>query len=114
MPTVQMRENLAIAYGSNAPFAALFTSATTGTAPGTEVTGGTPAYARKALTWAPGTVDGTVTATVTFDVPTGVTVVGAGVYTAATAGSYLDGGSVPSQTFSSQGTYTLTITYNQS
>lgn len=113
MPTTQMRENLAIAYGNSALFAALFTSTTTGTTPGTEVTGGAPAYARKAVTWAPGTVDGTVTATVTFDVPAGATIVGAGVYSAATAGTYLDGGPVTSQAFASQGTYTLTMTFTQ-
>lgn len=114
MPTTQQRENLAVAYGAAAPFAALFTTATTGTTPGTEVTGGSPAYARKSLTWAAGTVDGTVTATAVFDVPAGATVVGAGLYTAATGGTYLDGGSVASQAFASQGTYTLTLTFTQS
>jgi hypothetical protein len=46
-------------------------------------------------------------------VPTGTTVAGAGVHTAITAGTYLDGGAVTSQAFASQGTYTLTLTYTQ-
>jgi len=111
--TAQGKENLAVAYGTNAPYGALYTTAPGATA-GTEPTGGTPAYARKALTWAPGTVDGVVTATATFDVPTGTTIVGVGVHTALTGGAYLDGGTVTSQAFSSQGTYAVTFTYTQS
>lgn len=115
MATTTQRENLAIAYGNAATHAALFTTTTTGTTPGTEVSGGTPAYARKSLVsaWTAGTVDGSTTATVVFDVPAGVTVLGAGLYNAVTGGTYLDGGPVTSQAFASQGTYTLTITYTQ-
>ena len=111
--TAQGKENLAVAYGTSAAFGALYTTAPGATA-GTEPTGGTPAYARKALTWAPGTVDGVVTATATFDVPTGTTIVGAGVHTALTGGTYLDGATITSQAFSSQGTYTLNLTFTQS
>jgi len=113
MATTQLRENLAIAYGNSATHAALFTTAPTGTTAGTEVTGGSPAYARKALSWTAGAVDGSVTATATFDVPAGATVAGAGLYTAITGGTYLDGATVTSQAFAAQGTYTLTITYTQ-
>jgi len=111
--TATQRENLAVAYGNAATHAALYTTAPGGSA-GTEPSGGSPAYARKVLTWAPGTVDGTVTATAVFDVPAGATIVGAGVHTALTGGTYLDGGTVTSQAFGTQGTYTLTLTYNQS
>jgi len=111
--TAQGKENLAVAYGTNAAFGALYTTAPGATA-GTEPTGGTPAYARKALTWAPGTVDGIVTATATFDVPSGATIVGVGVHTALTGGTYLDGATVTSQAFASQGTYAVTFTYTQS
>ncbi len=109
--TAQGRENLAVAYGTYATYASLHTAdpSTTG-ASELSTTGGSPAYARKAVTWVPGTVDGTVTATIVFDVPTGVTVAGAGFWTAATGGTYLDGGTVTSQAFTSQGTYTLTAT----
>ena len=110
--TTTQKNNLATAYGTNATYAALYTTAPGATA-GTEVTGGSPAYARKAITWgAPS--NGVITATVTFDVPSGTTVVGAGVHTAVTAGTYLDGASVTSQNFASQGTYALTLTYTQS
>lgn len=111
--TAQGKENLAVAYGTNATYGALYTTAPGATA-GTEVTGGAPAYARKALTWAAGTVDGIVTATATFDVPTGISVVGVGVHTAVTAGTYLDGATVTTQAFASQGTYTVTFTFTQS
>jgi len=111
--TSQGKENLAVAYGTNAAYGALYTTAPGSTA-GTEPSGGAPAYARKALTWAPGTVDGIVTASATFDVPSGATIVGVGVHTALTGGAYLDGGTVTSQAFSSQGTYAVTFTYTQS
>lgn len=109
--TATMKNTLATSYGTAAAYAALYTTAPGGSA-GTEVTGGSPAYARKALTWGAAS-GGVVTVTVTFDVPSGTTVVGAGVHTAVTAGTYLDGGSVTSQAFASQGTYALTLTYTQ-
>ena len=110
--TAQGKENLAVAYGTNATFAAAYTTAP-GASAGTEPSGGTPAYARKALTWTAGTVDGVVTATVTFDIPAGVTILGVGVHSASTGG-YLDGASVTSQAFASQGTYQVTFTFTQS
>ena len=111
--TNQQKENLAVSYGTNATHGAVYTTAP-GASAGTEPSGGSPAYARKALTWAPGTVDGVVTATATFDIPSGTTVVGVGLHTALTGGTYLDGASVTSQTFASQGTYQVTFTYTQS
>lgn len=110
--TVTMRNALATAYGTNAAYGALYTTAPGGSA-GTEVTGGSPAYARKALSWG-AAASSVVTVTATFDVPASTTVVGAGVHTALTAGTYLDGASVTSQAFASQGTYALTFTYTQS
>jgi hypothetical protein len=109
--TTTQKNTLATSYGTAATHAALYTTAPGGTA-GTEVTGGAPAYARKAISWGAAS-NGVITATVTFDVPTGTTVVGAGVHTAITAGTYLDGASVTSQAFASQGTYQLTLTYTQ-
>lgn len=76
-----------------------------------EVTGGTPAYARKALTWtaagveAAGRVDH---GAVTFDVPGGVTVAAVGYWTAATAGTLMATADVVDEAFAAQGTYTLT------
>lgn len=110
--TTTQKNALATAYGVSATYAALYTTVPGGSA-GTEVTGGSPAYARKPITWGSPSA-GVITGTVTFDVPTGTTVVGAGVHTALTAGTYLDGGAVTSQAFASQGTYTLTLTFTES
>ena len=109
--TTAQKNNLATAYGTNATHAALYTTVP-GASAGTEVTGGSPAYARKAITWGAAS-NGVITATVTFDVPSGVTIAGAGVHTALTAGTYLDGAAVTSQAFASQGQYSLTLTYTQ-
>lgn len=109
--TVTMRNALATAYGVQATHGALYTTAP-GADAGTEVTGGAPAYARKALTWGAAAASA-VSSTVTFDVPSGATVVGAGVHTALTAGTYLDGASITSQNFASQGTFQVTFTYTQ-
>lgn len=112
MPSTTLeKNNLATKYGTDGAYVALFTSAPSGNTPGAEVSGGT--YARVALSWgAPS--NGVTTATATINVPASTTVQGAGLYTASTAGSYIDGGTVTSQTFSTAGTYTLTITYTQS
>lgn len=109
--TVTQRNTLAAAYGAAAQYGAIYTTAP-GASAGTEPSGGSPAYARKALSWGSPSASA-VTATATFDVPSGTTVVGAGVHTAVTAGTYLDGASVTSQTFASQGTFTVTFTYTQ-
>lgn len=111
--TDAQKENLAVAYGTNAAYASLHT-ADPGTTGASEVTGGSPAYARKALAWSAGTVDGVVTISVTFDVPAGTTVTHAGMTTAATGGTFLDKVSLGSLAFASQGTLTVSFTYTQS
>jgi hypothetical protein len=110
--TVAQKNTLATAYGTAAPYAALYSTVPTSTA-GTELTGGSPAYARKPVSWGAASA-GVITGTVTFDVPSGATVAGAGLHSAVTAGTYIDGAAVTSQAFASQGTYTLTLTYTQS
>lgn len=110
--TVTQRNSLATAYGTAATFGAVYTTAPGGTA-GTEPSGGSPAYARKALSWGAAS-SSAVSVTVTFDIPASTTIVGAGVHTALTAGTYLDGAGVTSQAFATQGTYQLTYTYTQS
>lgn len=112
--TATMKNTLANAYKAAATHAALY-STVPGASAGTEITGGAPAYARKALSAAWGSASNGVVTTTTppvFDVPA-ATVAGAGVHDALTAGNYLDGASVTSQVFASQGTYTLTLTYTQ-
>jgi len=108
--TAGMKNTLAAAYKAAATHAALYTTVP-GASQGTEVTGGS--YARKPLTWNT-PANGVVTATAVFDVPAGTTINGAGLHDAASAGNYLDGGSVASQNFASAGTYTLTLTFTES
>jgi hypothetical protein len=102
---------MAVFAGTKLAYAALYTTVPTATAAGTEVTGGS--YARKSASWTAGTVDGSITVTVVFDVPAGVTVAGAGFHSALTAGVYIDGGAVTSQNFATAGQYTLTVTFVQ-
>lgn len=65
-----------------------------------ELTGGTPAYARKAATWSPASGRSkALTTGVTFDVPAAATVRWIGLYDAVTAGNFLgmvpNGGGIP-------------------
>ncbi len=107
--TATMKNTLADAYKAAALWAAAYTTAPGGTA-GTEPTGGSPAYARKSITWS-ASANGVVTATVVFDIPSGATIVGVGIHSLQTAGNYLDGVTVTSQAFASQGTYTVNFTF---
>jgi hypothetical protein len=106
--TTAQNNKTAAGYTSGTTFGALYTTVPGGSA-GTEVSGGSPAYARLALTWSTPS-GGISTSTVTFNVPTGTTVVGAGIHDAVTAGNYLAGASVTSQAFSAQGTFAVTFT----
>ena len=106
---------LATYYGTQAPYGALFTAdpGTTGTVTG-EVTGGAPAYARKAITWGAAS-NGVITGTATFDVPAGSTVTFAAVTVSITAGTadLRDRIAITSQAFATQGTLAVTFTYTQ-
>jgi hypothetical protein len=90
-----------------AVFASLHTAdpGTTGTG---EVSGGAPAYARKAITWnaaAAGGLDNN--ANPVFDVPAG-TYTHFGLWSAVTAGTFYGGGTLSAQeTYAAQGQYTL-------
>src|SRR3954447_26167296 len=111
--TVTMRNDLVDAYKTQDTHCAL-ASTEPGSPAGTELSGGAPAYARRTSNWG-ATASGAATAAPTaFDVPSGATVAGVMFYNALTAGSYLDGATVTSQSFSSQGTYTVTATFPQS
>lgn len=114
---VTTRNTLATQYGAVNTHGALFTGDPgTADAATNEVTGGSPAYARKALAWGAAS-GGAITATAAaFDVPAGTTVTYAGVARSGTAGTANVGDSVAvtSQAFASQGVYTVTYTYTQS
>lgn len=113
MNNATSRTAMAAYFATQAPWAALYSTAGGATA-GTELTGGSPAYARKAGTWGTAASSAVTSSPPAFDVASGATVAGAGYHSASTAGTYWEGGSVTSQAFSSQGTYTLTGTYTQS
>jgi hypothetical protein len=111
------RNVMAAAYGADNPHGALFTAdpGTSDSATG-EVTGGSPAYARKALTWGAAAASAITSAATPFDVPSGTTVTYFGVASTNVAGAATigDSVSVTSQAFASQGVYTVTATYTQS
>lgn len=109
------RNAMATQYGVAAPFGTLFTAdpGATGTVTG-ECTGGSPAFARKAMSWGAASASA-VTGAPVFDVASGTTVTFFGVavtVTLATA-DLRDKVAVTSQAFASQGTYTVTATYTQ-
>ena len=74
-----------------------------------EVTGGSPAYARKAVNFNAASAGsmGSSNAPV-FDVPAGTTVAYVGYWDASTSGNFIGAAAVTSEVFASQGTYTLT------
>lgn len=75
----------------------------------TEVSGGSPSYARKAIAFASaalGLIDDTTNGAV-FDVPAAAVVNYVGFHTASTAGTIMALNSVTQETFGAQGTYTL-------
>lgn len=91
-----------------AVYASLHTAdpGTTGTS---EVTGGSPAYARKSITWnsaATGNLDSSNQPV--FDVPGSTTVTHAGLWSAVSAGTFYGSADITDETFAGQGTYTLT------
>ncbi len=109
------KEKAAGGYVAEALYASLHT-ADPGATGASEVTGGTPAYARVAITWTAGATDGVYTGALAtpFDVPANTTITHIGLWTAATAGSFVDKAALPA-TFASQGTLTVaSLTYTQS
>lgn len=73
-----------------------------------EISGGSPAYARKAVTW--GDASGGVvrpTGDLTFDIPASATVDGWRGFTAGTGGTNYGGAALKSEVFAGQGQYKL-------
>lgn len=108
--TVATREAAIIAARTGITHASLHTAAA-GTTGANEATGGSPAYARKAISFTDGDSDGsTVGGQVTFDVPAG-TYTEIGFWTAATGGTFI--ASIPlasSAVLGSQGQVLVTPT----
>lgn len=105
--TAAAKNTMLTALAGVSGFASLHTGdpSTTGA---NEATGGSPAYARKAITWnaaASGALDNN--ANPVFDVPAG-TYTHFGLWSAVTAGTFQGGGSLSApETFAAQGQYTL-------
>ena len=84
----------------------------TGTA--NELTGGSPAYARKAITWASATsatpsVKALAATFPVFDIPAGSTVSHVGFWTLVTGGTYGGCIDVTDEVYAGQGTYTFNV-----
>lgn len=92
-----------------AVYASLHT-ADPGTSGTSEVTGGSPSYARQSITWnaaSAGNLDSSNQPV--FNIPSGTTVAYFGLWSASSGGTFYGGGSLSSsETFAAQGTYTLT------
>lgn len=81
----------------------------------TEISGGSPAYARKSITYAAassGTQDDSTNG-ITFDIPAGANVDAVAEYSALTLGTLLTFEIVTQEVYSGQGTYTVTDSKNR-
>jgi hypothetical protein len=109
------KNTLANSYRTSFPNGALFASTGPGTsgAATNEISGGSPAYARKSMGFGAASGGTTTSAATPFDVGAGTTVTYFGVTASATAGTadVADFSTVTSQNFASQGTYTITASF---
>lgn len=112
----QTRQSLATYFGTlgNWIGAATADPGTTQT-PANEVTGGTPAYARKQTTWTPGTGGSNQGSKISLDIPSGTTVTHVIIASAAAVASanMIDKAAITSITFSTQGILDVTPSYTQ-
>lgn len=94
---------------SNVTYVSLHT-ADPGTSGASEVTGGTPAYARKGVSWSTAANGvAAISAGVTFDVPAGTTIQYVGLWNAASGGTFYGSAALSAQeSYGGQGTYNLT------
>ena len=96
------------ALGALAVYASLHT-ASPGDNGASEVSGGSPAYARKAITWNAANAGSMDDSNVpVFDVPASTTVAYVGFWSAVTTGTFYGYADVTDEVFAAQGTYTLT------
>ena len=74
-----------------------------------ELAGGSPAYARKSITWnAASSANADSSNQPVFDIEAGDTVAYVGLWSAVTAGTFYGSADVTDEAFGSQGTYTVT------
>lgn len=114
--TAVQRTALAAAYAAATPYGTLFSAdpGTSGAATG-ELSGGSPAFARKATAWGTAAASAVTGGTETFDIPSGGVVAYHGLCASGTLGTadVRDSTALTSQTFSSQGSYSVVPVYTQ-
>lgn len=94
-------------FSGSAVYASLHT-ADPGTNGASEVSGGSPAYARKSVSWAAASAGAlTTNASVVFDVPANTTIKYVGFWSASTAGTFYGHVTITNEAFAGQGTYTI-------
>jgi len=98
---------LADYFASLAPYISLHTN-DPGQNGANEVSGGSPAYARKQTTWAPATNGLAIGSEVTFDVPPNTTITHVGFWSAATGGVFRDSVDSADISFTPQGQVKVT------
>lgn len=105
--SVNGRNKQLAGFGSAVTYVSLHTG-DPGTNGANEVTGGSPAYARKSVTWAAPS-NGTIQSSNSqvFDVPAATTITYAGYWDAATSGNFYGSRAITSESFGGQGTYTI-------
>jgi hypothetical protein len=96
-------------FAAGAVYASLHT-ADPGSDGSSEVTGGSPAYSREGISWAAAT-SGSVSSdtNIVFDVPGSTTITHLGYWSASATGTFYGSRALDtSQTYATQGTYTIT------
>ena len=106
------RKRLLDSIGTQYGYASAHTGDPGATGTANEVAGGSPAYARKAITWAAAdsstpSVKALAATFPVFDIPAGTTVAFIGLWTLDTGGTYGGCWDVTDEVFAGQGTYTL-------
>ena len=109
MPYSATAKNLMLdAFGAAATHLSLHTG-NPGSTGASEVTGGSPAYARKAAQWAAASGGSKALSNAPlFDVPAQTTITHVGVWDSATAGRFLGYIDTTDEAFAAQGTYQVT------
>lgn len=107
--TSSMKEDLAVEYGAQAQTCSLH-DGDPGTTGANEISGGSPAYARKTITWTAGAVDGQITSGVlVFDVPAGTSLQYVGIWNGAT---FKDKAPATAE-YDTQGVYRATLVFTE-
>ena len=112
--SVLERQRLLDAFGTQYGFASAHSGDPGATGTANELAGGSPAYARKAITWgtasaATPSVKPLAATFPTFDVPPGSTVAYIGFWTLAVGGTYGGCIDVTDEVYVGQGTYTFNV-----